>query len=200
MILAVVFPLLAFGLRREQLARAALARFAATGALAAALAGWWLIPVLAHRDLRGIVATWATPSFGDRVDAVVNGHVLFRPYTVWIVVAGWVYGLARVRRRPFALVLVATPLVFLVLAHWAASRWPHNEIAMQLANRGLGYAGLLAILPLSAAIAAAARLTSTRLSRSRWPGQAVGAAALGTAAPRRRSPPPPHPPRADGSS
>jgi uncharacterized membrane protein len=167
MVLAVVFPLLACGLRREQLGRAALTRIAVTGVLAAALAAWWLIPVLAHRDLRGEVATWATPPFGDRIDAIGNGRILFRPYTVWIVVAGWVYGLVRVRRRPFALVLVATPLVFLVLAHWAASRWPDNEIAIQLANRGLGYAGLLAILPLSAALAAGARFARRRLSRWR---------------------------------
>jgi hypothetical protein len=178
MVLAVVFPLLAFGLRRQQLGRAALTRIAVTGVLAAALAAWWLIPVLAHRDLRGEVATWATPPFGDRIGAIVNGRLLFRPYTVWIVVAGWAYGLVRVRRRPFALVLVATPLVFLVLAHWAASRWPDNEIAMQLANRGLGYAGLLAILPLSAALAAGARFATRRLSRWRGAGPAAVAAAM----------------------
>jgi hypothetical protein len=182
MILAVFFPLLAFGLRREHFARASIVRFAGTGTLAAALAAWWLIPALAHRDLRGLVATWATPPFGDRIDAIVNGHILFRPYTVWIVVAGWVYALVRVRRRrPFALVIVATPLVYLVLAHCAASRWPDNEIAMQLANRGLGYAGLLSILPLSAAIAAGARFAGERLSRWRWAGPAVAAAALGVA-------------------
>jgi hypothetical protein len=178
MILAAVFPLLAFGLRREHLGRAALTRFAVTGVLAAALAAWWLIPAVVHRDLRGEVATWATPPFGDRIDAIVSGRILFRPYTVWIVVAGWVYGLVRVRRRPFALVLVATPLVFLVLAHWAASRWPDNEIAMQLANRGLGYAGLLAILPLSAGIAAGARLARRRLSRWRGAGPAAVVAAM----------------------
>ncbi len=178
MILAVVFPLLAFGLRREHLGRAALTRFALAGVLAAALAAWWLIPALVHRDLRGEVATWATPPFGDRIDAIVNGQILFRPYTVWIVIAGWVYGLVRVRRRPFAVVVVATPLVFLVLAHWAASRWPDNEFAMQLANRGLGYAGLLAILPLSAGIAAGARFATRRLSRWRWAGPAAVAAAM----------------------
>jgi hypothetical protein len=178
MVLAVVFPLLAFGLRREQLGRAALTRLAVTGVLAAALAAWWLIPVLAHRDLRGEVATWATPPFGDRIHAIVNGRILFRPYTVWIVVAGWAYGLVRVRRRPFALALVATPLVFLVLAHWVASRWPDNEIAMQLANRGLGYAGLLAILPLSAALAAGVRFARRRLSRWHWAGPAAAAAAM----------------------
>jgi hypothetical protein len=177
MILAAVFPLLAFGLRREHLGRGALTRCALTGVLATALAAWWLIPVLAHLDLRGEVATWATPPFGDRIDAIVNGRLLFRPYTVWIVVAGWVYGLVRVRRRPFAVVLVATPLVFLVLAHWAASRWPDNEVAMQLPNRGLGYAGLLAILPLSAGIAAGARFASRRLSRRRRAATAAVAAA-----------------------
>ena len=175
LILAIVFPMLAFGLRREHLTRASLTRFALTGLLAAALAAWWLVPALAHRDLRGVVATWATPPFGERIDAIVNGGVLFRPYTVWIVVAGWAYALIRVRRRrPFAVAIVVVPLLFLVLAHWAASRWPTNEIAIQLANRGLGYAGLLAILPLSAGIAAAGRLVGQRLSR--WP--AAGAAAV----------------------
>ena len=178
MILAAVFPLLAFGLRREHLGRGALTRFAVTGVLAAALAAWWLIPVLAHRDLRGEVATWATPPFGDRLDTIVNGRILFRPYTVWIVVAGWLYALVRVRRRPFAFVLVVTPLLFLVLAHWAASRWPDNEITMQLANRGLGYAGLLAILPVSAGVAAGARFARRRLSRWRGAGPAAVAAAM----------------------
>ncbi len=128
MILAVVFPLLAIGLRRELLSRAALTRFALTGLLAAALAAWWLVPALAHRDLRGPVATWSTPPFGERVGDIVNGRILFRPYTIWIVVAGWVYALFRVRhRRPFAIVLVAVPLVYLVIAHWAASRWPDQR-------------------------------------------------------------------------
>jgi hypothetical protein len=168
MILAVVFPLLAIGLRRELLSRAALTRFALTGLAAAGLAAWWLVPALAHRELRGPVATWSTPPFGERISDIVNGRILFRPYTVWLIVAGWVYALIRVRhRRPFAVAIVTVPLVYLVIAHWAASRWPDNEIAMQLANRGLGYAGLLAILPLSAAIAALARLVSRRLST--WP-------------------------------
>jgi hypothetical protein len=178
MILAVVFPLLAFGLRRGHLGRAALTRLALTSVLTAALAAWWLIPALVHRDLRGEVATWATPPFGDRIDAIVNGQMLFRPYTVWIVLGGWVYGLVRVRRRPFAVVVVATPLVFLVLAHSAASRWPDNEFAMQLANRGLGYVGLLAILPLSAGIAAGARFATRWLSTWRWAGPAAVTAAM----------------------
>jgi hypothetical protein len=178
MILAVVFPLLALGFGREHMGRAALTRFALTCLSAAALAAWWLIPAVAHRDLRGEVATWATPPFGDRIDAIVNGSILFRPYTVWIVAAGWIYGVVRMRRQPFGLLLVATPAVYLLIAHWAASRWPNNGIAMQLANRGLGYAGLVAILPLAAAIAAGARFTSARLARWRWAAPAAAAAAL----------------------
>jgi hypothetical protein len=168
LVLAVFFPLLAFGLRRDLLRRDTLERFALTGLLATGLAAWWLAPALAHRDLRGVVATWETPPFGERVDAIVNGHLLFRPYTIWLVVAGWVYGLTRVRRRPFALVLVTTPLVYLLIAHWAASRWPDNEITLQLANRGLGYAGLLAVLPLAAGLAAGARFAARRWARWRW--------------------------------
>src|SRR4029450_13873129 len=160
------------------LGRATLTRFAVTGVLAAALAAWWLIPAVVHRDLPGQVPPWATPPVGDRIDAIVSGRILFRPYTVWIVVAGWIYGLVRVRRRPFALVVVVTPLVFPPRAPWAASRWPDNEIAMQLANRGLGYAGLLAILPLSAGIAAGARFARRWLSRWRWVSPAAVAASM----------------------
>jgi hypothetical protein len=181
MILAVVLALLALGFRRTDLGRAALTRFALTCGLAATLAAWWLIPALAHRDLRGEVATWATPPFGDRIDAIVSGDILFRPYTVWIVVAGWVYGLVRMRRRPFGLFVVATPVAYLVIAHWAASRWPDNEVAMQLANRGLGYAGLLAILPVSVALAEVAQSAGARLARWRWAGPAAAAAALAVA-------------------
>jgi hypothetical protein len=49
---------------------------------------------------------------------------------------------------------------------------------MQLANRGLGYAGLVAILPVSAALAAGARFASARLARWRWAGAAAAAGAL----------------------
>src|SRR5262249_60936368 len=109
---------------------------------------------------------------------------------VWIVVAGWLYALVRVRRRRrFAIAIVAVPLVYLVVAHWATSRWPGNEIAMQLANRGVGYAGLLAILPLSAGIAAAARFLGRRLSTPPAAGAAAATGALAGPAAIRRAPP-----------
>jgi hypothetical protein len=182
LVLAVFLPLLAFGLRHGDVGREALKRLSLAALLSAALAAWWLVPALAHRDLRGEVATWATPPFGDRIDEIVNGRLLFRPYTVWLVVAGWVYGLVRVRqRRPFALMLVTSPLLYLVIAHWAASRWPDNEIALQLANRGLGYVGLLAVLPLAAGLAAAVRLARRRLAGRPWAYPVLAGTALALA-------------------
>jgi hypothetical protein len=180
LMLAVFFPLLAFGLRREHLGRAAFTRLALTVLLAAGLLAWWLVPALVHRDLRGQIATWETPPFGDRIDAIVDGRILFRPYTIWVLAAEWIYGLTRVRRRPFALALLVAPLVYLVIAHAAASQWPDNEITLQLANRGLGYAGLLAVLPLAAGLAAAVRLAGRRLRGRAWavPAAAAGALAI----------------------
>ena len=180
-VLAAFLAILAFGVRRELLRRDVLVRLALTAALAFGLAAFWLVPALAHRDLAGPAAAWPTPPFGDRVDEIVDGRILLRPYTFWLVAAGWLYGLTRVRRWRFALVLVLAPAVYLVLAHWASSRWP-NEYTLQLANRGLGYAGLLAILPLAALLAAGARLVGRWLRGRAWAAPTVVAGALALAA------------------
>ena len=171
-VLVVFFPILVLGVGRELFRREVLVRFGLAAALAFGLAAFWLVPALAHRELEGSAASWPTPPFGDRVDEIVDGRILFRPYTFWLVAAGWAYGLTRVRRRPFALVLLAAPVVYLVLAHWAASQRP-NEYTLQLANRGLGYAGLLAILPLAAMLAAGARLVRRWLGDRPWAAPAV---------------------------
>ncbi|HKA93442.1 MAG TPA: hypothetical protein VKE97_06535 [Acidimicrobiia bacterium] len=180
-VLAVFFPILAIGLGRKLLRRDVLVRFGSTAALAFGLAAFWLVPALTHRELQGPAASWPTPPFGDRVDEIVDGRILFRPYTFWLVAAGWVYGLTRVRRRPFALVVVLAPIVYLVLAHWAASQHG-NEYTLQLANRGLGYAGLLAILPLAALLAAGARLVRRRLGDRSWAAPAAASGAFVLAA------------------
>ena len=167
MVLAVFFPLLAVGLLRQRRGWDALVRLALAGAATVGLAAWWLIPALAHRDLSGAVATWGTPPFGDRIHEIVNGAILFRPYTVWIVFVGWAYAIVRIRdRRPFALTLVLAPVAYLVIAHWAASQWPGNDVTLQLANRGLGYAGVIALLPAAAALADAATYMARRLRAS----------------------------------
>jgi hypothetical protein len=163
MTLAVVVLLCVPGAVRRAPGWAAARRLALAGCVAAGLAAWWLVPLIARRDLRGLVATWATPPFGTRTDEVLDGRILFRPYTAVVVLTAWAYALYRVRhRQPFALTLVLVPPAYLVLAHWTASRWPGNEAAVQLANRGLGYAGVLAVLPLAAALAAGTRWLASR--------------------------------------
>jgi len=179
-VLAVLFPILAIGIGRELVHRDVLARFGLTAALAFGLAAFWVVPAIAHRELAGTAASWRTPPFGDRVDDIVDGRILLRPYTFWLVAAGWVYALTRIPRRRFALMLVVAPVAYLALAHWAASQWP-NEYTLQLANRGLGYAGLIAILPLAALLAAAARQVSRWLGDRPWAGPAVVAGALALA-------------------
>lgn len=176
-VLAVFFPMLLLGTGRELLRRDALVRLGMALALAAGLAGWWLVPAIVHRDLQGPVAAWPTPRFVDRMRDIADGRILFRPYTFWLVFAGWVYGLTRIRRRRFAAVLLVAPILYLVLAHWAGSRWP-NEVTDQLANRGLSYAALLAILPLAAALAAGARVVRRALGERAWVAPVVVGAAL----------------------
>lgn len=181
MILAVLFALVAGGFFRR-LTRAGLRGLGATAAVATGLAGWWIVPALAHRDLRGIVATWATPPFGRRVGDVLDGRLLFRPHTAVIVLVAWGYTIVRVRdRRPFALAIVVAPVAYLVISHWSYSRWPTNEFTLQLANRGLGYVGLLAVLPLATALAAAARLARERATSRAWVAPVSSAAALAAA-------------------
>ena len=48
--------------------------------------------------------------------------------------------------------MTLAPLMYLFIAHEIERRYPFNEIAFQLPNRGLGYAGLLAVLPLALAL------------------------------------------------
>lgn len=179
MVLAVLYPVLVLGLVSSRSFLAGLRRVALSGLVAAGLAAWWLVPLIAHHDLSGTVATWATPPFGERLDDIVDGRILFRPHVVWIVVAGWAYAVVRVRnRRPFAATLVLAPLAYLVVAHWAASRWPDNDFTRQLANRGLGYAGIIALLPAAALLADGAAWTARRL-RPRMPAALPALAAAG---------------------
>ena len=155
MIMVVLFPLLVAGeLWRSRRAPMGIVRLAIAGAVSAGIAGWWLLPLLVHRDLSGPIATWGTPPFGERVSDVSAGRVLLRPFTLWLVLAGWAYLVARKRGRGrFSVALVAAPVLYLVVAHWSASKWTGNEITAQLANRGLGYAGIIALLPFAVALA-----------------------------------------------
>ena len=131
-------------------------RVAMIGAAVAGLAAVWLVPFLAHLDLRGPVTAWETPPLGERLQALLRGEVLFGRGLLVLVLAGLVvWATDVVAGRRHALFLLVGAPVYLLVAHAAASAWPANEVAVQLANRGLGYAGMLALVPLAALLARA---------------------------------------------
>jgi hypothetical protein len=141
--------------------------------LAGGLAAFWLVPAFAHNNLRGPLTSWENPPLAERLADMLAGRLLFHGLLVWLLLAGWLYAVHRFQQRqPWALALVVTPFAYL----WVADlflRWdPNNVVSMQLANRGLGYVGVLAILPFAALLARA----TTRLGEQpRW--RVVGEAA-----------------------
>jgi hypothetical protein len=143
----------------RRVSRSGLLRLALGGAAGAGLCGFWLIPFLVHRDLQGIVTTWRPPPLLRRLGAIATGEILFPAGVALVVVAAWTYRLLRARRgfEPGALVVVATPVAYLLVAHALPHLVGLNEATIQLANRGLGYAGLLAILAVAALLADACR-------------------------------------------
>ncbi len=155
---------------------AAVARLCLTGGLSAGLAGFWLLPLIAHRDLVGLsVPGWRVPSLREAITAILYGALLFRPHIVWLVLAGWAFALLKTLRgywRPLA--MIVAPLLYLTLGHTLFHRLP-NHLTMQMAHRGLGYAGVMATFPLAMAIA-------TLVRRYRLLGDAAALAAAGVLA------------------
>ena len=152
-----VILVLALGLSAATrgLSRAGLLRLALGSAGGAGLCGFWLVPFLAHRNLQGIVTTWLPPPLLDRLGSIAAGRILFPAGVAFLVLAAWAYQVVGARRRqdPSAVVWVATPLAYLLAAHGLPHLVGLNEATIQLANRGLGYAGLLAILAVGVLLA-----------------------------------------------
>jgi hypothetical protein len=137
----------------RRLSPAGLVRLAVGCAGGAGLCAFWLVPFLAHRDLQGIVTTWGAPPLLHRLGAIASGDVLLPAGLAVVVLAGWAYQFLRPARLPAALVWVAPPMAYLLIAHGLPHLVGTNEATLQLANRGLGYVGLLAILPVAALLA-----------------------------------------------
>lgn len=137
----------------RRLPRAGLLRLGAGCASGAGLCGFWLVPFLAHRELQGIVTTWGAPPMLRRLGAIASGDILFPAGFAFVVLAGWAYQLVRRGRQPAALVWVAPPVIYMVVAHGLPHFVGMNGATRQLANRGLGYVGLLAIFPVAALLA-----------------------------------------------
>ena len=135
----------------------ALLRLGLTGVLAAGLAGFWLIPLLAHRDLVGT----SVPGYGNfvmdvYVRQIIAGRLLFRPRVVWIVLAGWTFALVRAARgRWREPPTIAASAGYLALGHVLYHSFP-APMSEAIAIRGLGYAGAIATFPLAALLAAMA--------------------------------------------
>jgi hypothetical protein len=182
----------------RRVSRSGLLRLALGGAAGAGLCGFWLVPFLAHRDLQGIVTTWRPPPLLPRLGAIATGEILFPAGVGLVVIAAWTYHLVRARRgiEAGALVWVGTPVAYLLLAHGLPHVVGLNGATLQLANRGLGYAGLLAILAVASLLADGCR----RFGAPRYTvALAVTAVVVGAVAPGRDSAgqfPPPVPARA----
>jgi hypothetical protein len=134
--------------------------------LACGLAAFWLVPAFAHNNLRGALTGWNNPPLAERLADLLAGKLLFHGLLVWLLLAGWLFAVQRFQQRqPWALALVVTPFAYL----WVADlflRWdPNNVVSMQLANRGLGYVGVLAVLPFAALLAHA---TTQLAERGHW--------------------------------
>ncbi|HVM15219.1 MAG TPA: glycosyltransferase, partial [Egibacteraceae bacterium] len=135
-----------------------LGRVALAGVGGLVLAAFWLLPLLAHRDLLGPLATWGTPPLAERLSAVLNGELLLRPPLGLFAALGWVAALlAAVWGWRPGWFVAGVPAVYLVLAHQLAASPGAGRITLQLANRGLAYMGIIILFALAAGVARAFR-------------------------------------------
>jgi len=142
-----------------RLSRAGLRRLALTAAGTAGLAAFWLVPMVAHRDLHGVLTSWGTPPLPTRLADIATGRVLFPAGLAALVLAGWLYQVGRAlrhRHRRDTLVWVLVPAAYLPVVYGILRLFGPGDVTLQLPNRGLGYAGLLAVLAVAAPLAAAA--------------------------------------------
>ncbi|HVE93332.1 MAG TPA: hypothetical protein VNB24_00320 [Acidimicrobiales bacterium] len=154
-------PLLAVAARRSGVGLRSLSALGVVLLGAAGLSAFWLLPYLAHFPERGDITAWPTPSLIVRLGDIAAGDILFPPGIALIVSCGWVWLVLFGRPRyPLLIGALLASGGLLLFAHALHAAAPSNEIAAQLANRGLGYAGLLAVLPLAALIAFAAERIS----------------------------------------
>ncbi len=120
------------------------------GFIGAGLAAFWLIPLLAHRDLRGTVATWGTPPLPDRLRELWQGTFVFRPHVAQVLAAASLYALFHLtRQRRWAALALMVPTGYVLLSRALLHRYPHNDFMIQIENRGIGMAAIIATFPLA---------------------------------------------------
>lgn len=143
-----------------------LLRVGLTGAVAVGATGFWTVPFLAHRDLQGPVTAWATPPLMDRLVELAQGRILWTTPVAMIAGVGVVGCVALALRddRPWLGYLALGPSAYLSVAHVVAAR-VDGAVSLQLANRGLGYAGLIAMLAAGTVVGTGARGVARHLTR-----------------------------------
>jgi hypothetical protein len=161
MILVVMLPIaLLFRLGASQRAerRRGLRSLFLTGCVAIGLAGFWAVPFFVHRDLRGPIVTWGTDPFEQRIAQIMRGQILYLPFVAKLVMLAWVVVLVRCAfGHREHLVFLAVPALYLAISHVTLKYPGPGDISLQLANRGLAYAGIIALVPVAALVALAAR-------------------------------------------
>jgi hypothetical protein len=122
------------------------------GGLGAGLAALQIVPLVAHYDLRGDDASFGDDPIIERFATALAGMDYLRPYMMPLILAGLGYtALLAIARRPFALPLLLTPLLYIVVARAAAKLAP-STLTIQLMNRSLFFVGILGVLTAAALI------------------------------------------------
>lgn len=120
-----------------------LGALAAAGALAIGMAGFVLVPLAAHGDLRGENSAWPDVPLWSRLVGIWRGEFLYRPAVLLLVLAGFAFVLLlALGRRRGALLVVLTPVLYLALARAFVAITPDNIVAIQLTNRSIADVGL----------------------------------------------------------
>lgn len=128
------------------------------GVVAFGLAGFWVVPFLAHHTLQGPVVTWGTDPVEVRIAQILRGQILFDPFIAKLVILAWIITIVRAAfGHREHLVVLAVPAIYLVIAHVTLSYPGPGDISLQLTNQGLAYAGVIALLPVAVLVGVAVK-------------------------------------------
>lgn len=140
---------------RWQFTLTAAASIAGAGITAFALAAWWALPLLVHRDLVGAAVTWQPPTFNEQVVDTLSGkQVVVRPVALFLL-AGWAVAFARaLRGHRRELHYASAALLALLAAQLVSTYFAADGLAHQLPWRSAGMIAVVALLPACSYLAA----------------------------------------------
>jgi uncharacterized membrane protein len=152
---------------------------------AAALAAFWLLPALGHRDELGDATGWSIPPLPTRLGQILRGELLLPRAISVAVVVTLVATLLLALRQPAMRYRLLGPLaavLYLTATHLALGHgFGPFELLIHLPNRGLALATILLMQPLAELVADVAG----RLGRRVAAAPALGSSAGSSTHPRR---------------